>query len=90
MDPTHPTDVPRARLPRWLDGLLLPCTQDEALEVAERNGASARALEYLEALPAAVFTSEDGLHHALDGVDEDRASVDHLPRGSIAHDGPAS
>ena len=66
--------IPAAHRPVWLRGLRAPVSKDEALEYAERHGAPEQALEFLEALPAAVFTSEDGMRHALALLD-----AEHLP-----------
>ena len=82
-------EVPRRALPRWIEGLPLPSSKDEALAWAETHGASETVLDWLEELPAAVFTSRDGLHHVLDGLDaEHPAFTSH--HGTVAHDGMTS
>lgn len=58
-------DVPPGERPDWLRDLPLPATKDEALAVAEAHGVPAHVLEFLETLPAAIFTSEEGLRHAF-------------------------
>ena len=60
-----PPTAEDAGLEGWLSNLRAPATKDEALELAERRGAPEEVLEFLRNLPAAVFTSEAGLHHAL-------------------------
>ena len=86
---TEAIEVPRRPLPRWLAGLPLPSSKDEALDWAERHGASETVLDWLEELPAAVFTTEEGLHHAFDGIDaEHPAFTSH--HGTTAHDGTTS
>jgi hypothetical protein len=65
-------DIPAAELPEYLEGLELPATKDDAIVHAAEHGAPNEVLEFMERLPAAVFTSEKGLRHAfgtLDSVD---------------------
>lgn len=87
MDPTH-LQIPEGHGLAWLDGLPLPATKEDALAFAERRGAPAGVLAFLEALPAAVFTSEAGLHHVFGGVGDDELEVERQPPPS--EDGPAS
>lgn len=61
--------IPPAHRPAWLKGLRQPVSKDEALDYAERHGAPARALDFLESLPAAVFASEDGMRHVFSTLD---------------------
>jgi hypothetical protein len=42
-----------------------PLSKEEFLDEAEEKGAPESALRFLRSLPAAVFTSEKGLEHAL-------------------------
>jgi hypothetical protein len=77
-------------LPDYLQGLSTPATTEDALRHAESHGADADALAFIEALPAAVFSTEEGMLHAF-------ASVAHheLPRYDprcihVAEDGDAS
>ncbi len=64
-------DVPHARLPSYLEGLQPPVSMEEALEYAEEHGASPDVLAFIESLPAAVFTSEEGMRHAFSHVREE-------------------
>ncbi len=77
--------IPPAHRPPWLKGLRTPASKDEALAFAEAHGAPPDALEFLEALPAAVFTSEDGLRHVLTTMDRE-----HLPRHGDIRETPAA
>jgi hypothetical protein len=77
--------IPPAHRPSWLKGLRSPASKDEALAFAEEHGAPPEALEFLESLPAAVFTSEDGLRHAFSTLD--RA---HLPERGEGGETPES
>jgi len=61
--------IPAAHRPAWLRGLQPPVSKDEALDYAEQHGAPPEALEFLEKLPAAVFSSEDGLRHVFSTLD---------------------
>jgi hypothetical protein len=56
---------PHVDLPAYLRGLELPATTEDALEYAEAHGAPPAALDFIESLPAAVFTSAEGMHHAF-------------------------
>lgn len=56
---------PHVELPAYLRGLEVPATTEDALAYAEAHGAPTTALDFIEALPAAVFTSEEGMHHAF-------------------------
>ncbi|MFN3653252.1 MAG: DUF2795 domain-containing protein [Armatimonadota bacterium] len=73
-------NVPHAPMPRYLDGLPLPATTVDALAYAEERGAPPEMLELIEALPAAVFTSEEGIRHAFSTLDPD-----HLPHPDSEH-----
>jgi Protein of unknown function (DUF2795) len=84
MEHLHP---PPGTLPAFLQGLRLPATVDEALAYAEAHGASEAALAFLEALPAAVFTSDEGLHHALSELGADGDPHAELRGTPAAHDG---
>jgi hypothetical protein len=59
-----------APLPEYVEGLELPATKDDAIMHAAEHGASNEALEYMERLPAAVFTSEAGMRHAFSMLEE--------------------
>jgi hypothetical protein len=66
---THePARTGHAPLPDYLEGLEPPVTTDEALEHAEKRGAPPEALRFIESLPAAVFTSEEGMRHAFSAL----------------------
>ena len=67
MDMTH-LEIPRGSLPDCLARLRTPATKDEALAHAESCGAPEALLAFLEALPAAVFSSDEGMRHALSGI----------------------
>jgi hypothetical protein len=59
-------------LPEYLQGLEMPATKDDAIMHAAEHGAPEQVLEYMEHLPAAIFTSEAGMRHAfatLDSID---------------------
>jgi hypothetical protein len=56
-------------LPEYLEGLELPATKDDAIAHAAEYGAPNQVLEFLERLPAAVFTSAAGLRHAFTALD---------------------
>ena len=60
--------VPHAGLPPYLEGLEPPATVEDALAYAEERGAPPEVLEFIESLPAAVFTSEGGMRHAFSGL----------------------
>jgi uncharacterized protein DUF2795 len=65
-------DLPTEELPEYLHGLEWPVTKDDAIVHAAEHGAPNEVLEFMERLPAAVFTSAAGMHHAfstLDSVD---------------------
>ncbi len=81
MEPGH-LQIPEGHGLRWLDGLPLPATKEDALAFAERRGAPAEVLAFLEALPAAVFTSEEGIHHVFGGVRDDELEVERQPAPS--------
>ncbi len=53
-----------------LEALRPPVTKDEALQHAEDCGAPQRLLDFLERLPAALFSSHEGLRHVLASIDE--------------------
>jgi hypothetical protein len=59
-----------AELPEYLQGLEWPATKDDAIVHAAEHGAPEHVLEYMERLPAAVFTSEAGMRHAFLALDE--------------------
>lgn len=84
MEHLHP---PPGTLPAFLHGLRLPATVDEVLLHAEAHGASPGALAFLESLPAAVFTSEAGLHHAMSELGADGDPHEEVRGASEAHDG---
>lgn len=76
LQPGH-LHVPHAKLPPYLEGLEPPVSTNEALEWAEAHGASPEELRFIEALPAAVFTSETGIRHAFSSVrDPEMAEAD--------------
>lgn len=62
-EPAEPEGEEKLRW--WLRGVRLPATRGEVVDQAERNGAPAAAVGFLESLPSAVFTSEKGLEHVL-------------------------
>ena len=62
------TESVEAELPPYLQGLVPPVTVDEALTHAEERGAPPEALDFMESLPAAVFTTEVGLRNAFSSV----------------------
>lgn len=57
--------VPHGELPDYLEGIQPPVTTEDALEYAESRGAPPEALAFIESLPAAVFTSAEGMRHAF-------------------------
>jgi hypothetical protein len=62
-------DPTMGELPEYLQGLELPATKDDAIMHAAEHGAPNEVLEFMERLPAAVFTSEAGLRHAFADID---------------------
>jgi uroporphyrinogen-III synthase len=76
------------RLPIYLQGLEPPVTVEDAIEYAREHGASPEVLEFLETLPAAVFTSSSGIEHALGMLEEEDLPGD-PEEASIAEDGVA-
>ena len=65
-----PRDEPTTgELPEYLQGLELPATKDDAIMHAAEHGAPNEVLEFMERLPAAVFTSEVGVRHAFTDID---------------------
>ncbi len=74
-------------LPAWLDGLRFPSTPDEVLDLAEKDGASEAELRFLQSLPAAVFTTEEGLKHALALMEDENFEQLSFPSPEIAEDG---
>jgi hypothetical protein len=92
-DPTLTAlDAAQSGLPDYLDGLEWPATKDDAIMHAAEHGAPEHVLEYMERLPAAVFTSEAGMQHAflaLDSVDLG-ALVDLGDDADEAEDGTSS
>lgn len=62
-------DQSTGELPEYLQGLELPVTKDDAIRHAAEHGAPNEVLEFMERLPAAVYTSETGLRHAFSDID---------------------
>jgi len=60
----HP-ETPEVPMPPYLEGLEPPVSVEEALEYAEARGATPEILRFMEGLPAAVYTSEEGMRNAL-------------------------
>ena len=60
--------VPHGELPPYLEGLQPPVSVEEALEYAEARGAPPAALDFMESLPAAVYTSKEGMAHAFSAL----------------------
>jgi hypothetical protein len=58
-------EIPEVELPEYLQGIQPPVTTEDALVYAEERGAPPEALEFIESLPAAVWTSEAGMRHAF-------------------------
>lgn len=58
-------ELPVPDLPDYLRGLEPPVSTEEALAYAEERGASREILDFIESLPAAVFTSEEGMRNAF-------------------------
>jgi hypothetical protein len=78
-------------LPEYLEGLELPATKDDAIVHAAEHGAPNEVLEFMERLPAAIFTSEAGLRHAFSTLDEvDLSDLVTLEEESEADDGISS
>jgi hypothetical protein len=67
MEPGH-LDIPHGALPRYLRDLRLPTTKDEALAHAESLGAPDAFLDFMEALPAAVFDTPEGMQHVFSSL----------------------
>ena len=82
--------VPHADLPDYLRGLEPPVTTDDAIAYAEEHGAPPEVLEFIESLPAAVFTSEEGMRHAFSSLVGHRipeTDPEHVP---VSEDGTSS
>jgi hypothetical protein len=62
-------ELPIEELPEYLHGLEWPVTKDDAIVHAAEHGAPNEVLEFMERLPAAVFTSEEGVRHAFSALD---------------------
>jgi hypothetical protein len=63
-------ELPEIELPPYLQGLEPPVSTEEALAYAEARGASQEVLDFIESLPAAVFTSEEGMRNAFASLRE--------------------
>ncbi len=63
-----PTETVDAELPEYLQGLVPPVTVNEAMTHAEQHGAPAEALDFIESLPAAAFTTAEGMRNAFSSV----------------------
>lgn len=79
-----------AELPRYLQGLQMPATTEDALQHAEEHGAAADALAFIEALPAAVFASEDGMRRAFAATARHELPRFHADDAQLSEDGDAS
>lgn len=86
MDHANP---PAGELPAFLHGLRFPATPDEASLHAQAHGAEAQDLAFLESLPAAVFTSEEGVRHAFSEM-RGHAPEEEFRTTTAAHDGTSS
>lgn len=83
-------EVPQLRMPEYLRGLKPPVTVEEALEYAEEHGAGSEILRFMEALPAAVFTSEEGIGNALGRVTGETVPHSHPEDVRVGEDGTSS
>jgi hypothetical protein len=89
MPQTDQLQVPHAPLPSFLQGLALPATLDDAIDYAEEHGAPEEVIRFMESLPAAVFTSDEGLRHAFSLYQPGSAAIE-PGEVAIAHDGISS
>ena len=79
--------VPHGQLPAYLRGLEPPVSVAEALAYAEARGAPPEALEFIESLPGAVFTSEEGLRHAFSTLQHGELPEADPEEVAVARDG---
>jgi hypothetical protein len=83
-------EVPHAPLPPFLQGIELPAGLDEAIDYAEAHGAPPEVIDFMESLPAAVFTTEEGLRHAFALFDEKAVAALEPGAVAISQDGISS
>jgi uncharacterized protein DUF2795 len=88
-EPAH-LEIPHASLPEYLRGLALPATVNDAVEYAEEHGAPPEVLEFMESLPAAVYTSDVGLRHAFSMMHESTIPATDPEEVEVSKDGTAS
>ncbi|MGV3723907.1 MAG: DUF2795 domain-containing protein [Actinomycetota bacterium] len=82
--------VDQMELPAYLEGLQSPATTEDALQYAEEHGAPADALAFIEALPAAVFSSEDGMRRAFAAIARGEMPHYDADDAQVSEDGDAS
>lgn len=83
-------EISHGQLPPFMQGLEIPATIGDALAHAEERGASSKVLAYIETLPAAVFTSEEGLRHAFAHFREEEMPDIDPDAVLVAEDGTSS
>ena len=83
-------ESPHGDLPDYLEGLQPPVSVQEALAHAEERGASAEVLQFMESLPAAVFTSEAGMRNAFGSLDPDEIPETDPEDVLVGQDGTSS
>ena len=83
-------EIPEADLPEFLQGLEPPVTVDEVLGHAEAHGASPEALDFIESLPAAVFTTAEGMRHAFSTLQDGHVPPSDPENVAISRDGTSS
>jgi len=84
------SEMPDAELPSYLHGLQLPVSTSEVLAYAEERGAPEEALEFIESLPAAVFTTEEGMRNAFSEVRDGHYPESHPEDVAVGVDGTSS
>ncbi len=83
-------ETPEADLPDYVQGLEPPLTVDEVLEHAEAHGAPPEALDFIESLPAAVFTTAEGMRRAFSEVHDGYVPPADPENVAISRDGTSS
>jgi hypothetical protein len=83
-------EVPHAELPDYLRGLTPPVSIPEALAHAEAQGAPPEALEFIESLPGAVFTTEEGMRHAFSTLQHGEIPETDADEVLVGNDGTSS
>jgi len=86
----NPIHAHTPELPTYLQGLEPPASIPEALAYAEERGAPPEALGFIESLPAAVFTTEEGMRNAFAQVVDGQFPEFHPEEVEVGADGTSS